>query len=164
MNGGDAGGACAATDDGLWEVIGSLRRAVAVALYNPRLTVDGAKDALHDIEIGLEKLTVTMQELRTQDQWALEETIADLELRLVQEHAASVANARLLDEASQLAHNLTLALESRGDIEQAKGILMAREHCTPDEAFDILRRASQRQNQKLREVARELIARNRPEH
>lgn len=29
-------------------------------------------------------------------------------------------------------------------IEQAKGIIMAREGCGPEEAFDLLRRASQR--------------------
>jgi PAS domain S-box-containing protein len=83
--------------------------------------------------------------------------------QLLADHAAgAIANAKLLDEAAQLAHNLSLALESRGDIEQAKGILMAREHCTADEAFDMLRRASQRQNVKLRDVARDIIARNRP--
>jgi PAS domain S-box-containing protein len=84
--------------------------------------------------------------------------------QLLADHAAAaIANAKLLDEAAQLAHNLSLALESRGDIEQAKGILMARERCTADEAFDMLRRASQRQNMKLRDVARSIIARNRPD-
>ena len=42
-------------------------------------------------------------------------------------------------------------------IGQAKGILMAREVCTPDEAFDILRRGSQRTNRKLRDVAQDLV-------
>jgi AmiR/NasT family two-component response regulator len=31
-------------------------------------------------------------------------------------------------------------------IEQAKGILIAQTGCTPEEAFDMLRRASQRSN------------------
>jgi AmiR/NasT family two-component response regulator len=84
--------------------------------------------------------------------------------RLADHAAAAIANAQLLSEASTLAQNLAIALESRGAIEQAKGILMAREHCTADEAFDMLRRASQRQNQKLRDVARAIIDRNRPLH
>ena len=45
------------------------------------------------------------------------------------------------------------ALASRDLIGQAKGILMAREGVTADEAFDMLRRASQRLNVKLRHVA-----------
>jgi len=49
------------------------------------------------------------------------------------------------------------ALASRDVIGQAKGILMAREVCTPDEAFDILRRGSQRTNRKLRDVAQDLV-------
>ncbi|MDQ1374883.1 MAG: hypothetical protein QOJ09_2221, partial [Actinomycetota bacterium] len=42
-------------------------------------------------------------------------------------------------------------------IEQAKGILMAREGCDEDRAFDMLRRASQRTNRKLREIAHQVV-------
>ena len=45
------------------------------------------------------------------------------------------------------------AIESRDIIGQAKGILMARESCNADQAFEILRRASQRENLKLRDIA-----------
>jgi hypothetical protein len=48
------------------------------------------------------------------------------------------------------------ALQSRDVIGQAKGILMAREGIKADEAFDMLRRASQRLNVKLRDVAGEI--------
>ena len=48
------------------------------------------------------------------------------------------------------------ALESRVIIEQAKGILMAG-GATPDEAFDMLRGASQRRNKKLRVIAESVI-------
>jgi hypothetical protein len=44
-------------------------------------------------------------------------------------------------------------------IEQAKGILMFYEHCTPDEAFDLLRRASQRSNVPVRQIAAGIIER-----
>ncbi|HVE47423.1 MAG TPA: GAF and ANTAR domain-containing protein [Acidimicrobiales bacterium] len=50
------------------------------------------------------------------------------------------------------------ALSSRDVIGQAKGLLMAREGVTPDEAFQMLRRASQRLNIKLREVAERVAA------
>jgi hypothetical protein len=66
------------------------------------------------------------------------------------------------DEASEKAYainaRLRAALASRGVIGQAQGIVMARQHIDPDRAFDILRRASQRENRKLRDLATELVA------
>jgi len=41
-------------------------------------------------------------------------------------------------------------------IEQAKGILMAR---AADDAFDIFRQASQRENLKLRDIAQRIVER-----
>lgn len=49
------------------------------------------------------------------------------------------------------------ALRSRSVIDQALGILMAQQRCTAGQAFELLRRASQRRNRKLREVAVDLI-------
>ncbi|WP_103349622.1 GAF and ANTAR domain-containing protein [Amycolatopsis sp. CA-128772] len=52
---------------------------------------------------------------------------------------------------------LRAALTSRAVIDQAKGILMAL-HCIPsDEAFELLVKASQEQNLKLREVAQNFV-------
>ena len=62
-------------------------------------------------------------------------------------HAAVALSTAIHDE------QLEQALDSRDVIGQAKGILMAREGVGPDEAFDMLRRASQRVNVKLRDVA-----------
>ena len=42
-------------------------------------------------------------------------------------------------------------------IEQAKGIIMAQQRCGPDEAFDLLRRASQRTNIKLHLLAAQIV-------
>jgi two-component system, response regulator / RNA-binding antiterminator len=44
-------------------------------------------------------------------------------------------------------------------IEQAKGILMAQHGCGPEEAFDLLRRASQRFNVPVRVLAARLVHR-----
>ena len=55
------------------------------------------------------------------------------------------------------------ALQGRDVIGQAKGILMAQQHVTADEAFDILRRASQRMNIKLRELAERVASRTPPD-
>ena len=42
-------------------------------------------------------------------------------------------------------------------VEQAKGILMAQQRCGPDEAFDLLRRASQRANIKVSVLAAHIV-------
>jgi small nuclear ribonucleoprotein (snRNP)-like protein len=55
------------------------------------------------------------------------------------------------------AGNFTEALRTRELIGQAQGILMERERITGVQAFDVLRRASQHMNVKLREVAETLI-------
>jgi GAF domain-containing protein len=55
---------------------------------------------------------------------------------------------------------LQQALASRDLIGQAKGILIAQSHISADEAFDLLRRGSQRMNKKLTAVAQELVARH----
>ncbi|MGH9264682.1 MAG: GAF and ANTAR domain-containing protein [Acidimicrobiales bacterium] len=65
-------------------------------------------------------------------------------------HAAIALSTALHDE------QMEEALQSRDVIGQAKGILMAREHVSADEAFDMLRRASQRVNVKLRDIARQI--------
>jgi GAF domain-containing protein len=71
--------------------------------------------------------------------------------------AIVLSNAMAWDKVQDANSRLTRALASRGVIGQAQGILIAREHIGPDEAFDILRRASQRMNRKLRDVAAELV-------
>jgi GAF domain-containing protein len=73
-------------------------------------------------------------------------------------HAAIVvANARAYWDAQQLSERLLESTQSRAVIEQAKGILMAAEGMAEDDAFDVLVRASQRENVKLREIARRLV-------
>jgi AmiR/NasT family two-component response regulator len=63
----------------------------------------------------------------------------------------------ILTEAAY--ERLLARLESMPVIEQAKGVLMAESRCTPDEAFAMLRAASQRSNIKVRNIAAEIVAR-----
>ena len=79
---------------------------------------------------------------------------------VVGEHAAILlGSTRALIGATQLNEQLRQAFTSREIIGEAKGIIMERQKCSPDEAFDILRRASQRENRKLRDLAEEIVAR-----
>ena len=74
-------------------------------------------------------------------------TLATLALESAEERAAG----------EERAGQLSQALKTREVIGQAQGILMERERITADQAFDVLRRASQRLNLKLRDVARTLV-------
>jgi GAF domain-containing protein len=67
--------------------------------------------------------------------------------------AVAVANADAHAQLGEQARNMRLAMESRAVIEQAKGVLMAQRGVDADQAFDILREASQRYNRKLRDIA-----------
>jgi GAF domain-containing protein len=58
---------------------------------------------------------------------------------------------------TQLTEQLRAALASRSVIDQAIGILMAQDRCGQREAFARLRRASQRQNRKLRDIAVDVV-------
>jgi hypothetical protein len=53
---------------------------------------------------------------------------------------------------------LQAQLASMPVIEQAKGVLIAERGCDPDQAFDLLRRASQRSNVPVRELAAQIVA------
>src|SRR5580698_3102194 len=56
-----------------------------------------------------------------------------------------------------LIEQLRSSLSSRAVIDQALGIIMAREHCGQGRAFAILRSASQNSNVKLREIASAIV-------
>lgn len=63
-----------------------------------------------------------------------------------------------LEEARALSGDLRHALPNRFIIERAKGVVMGATGCDADEAFETLRRESQRANRPLREIAAEVAA------
>ena len=71
--------------------------------------------------------------------------------------AVAFSAALTHEEEKRQSSNLHAALATRELIGQAQGILIERERVTPDQAFDILRRASQHLNLKLRDVAQSLV-------
>jgi hypothetical protein len=76
---------------------------------------------------------------------------------LVSMASLALSVARSHEDEERRAANFHAALSSRETIGEAMGILMERERITPEQAFDVLRRASQHLNVKLREVAQNLI-------
>lgn len=73
--------------------------------------------------------------------------------------AVTLAKVALYADAVDLAGQLKLAMAGRAVIEQAKGILMAQNGWTEDEAFTALARLSQTRNVKLRVLAQDLVHR-----
>jgi GAF domain-containing protein len=71
--------------------------------------------------------------------------------------AVAVANADAHHQLGEQARNMRVAMESRAVIEQAKGVLMAQRGVDDQQAFDMLRDASQRYNRKLREIAAGIV-------
>ena len=88
---------------------------------------------------------------------------ADVALDLAAAASVVLANASAYWSAYEHSANLSEAMKSRATIEQAKGMLMARSpNLTPDDAFDILRKASQRENRKVRDIAQQIVDRVAP--
>jgi GAF domain-containing protein len=83
----------------------------------------------------------------------------DTAVQFAAQAAIVLANSQAYWDAHELSARLGEAMKSRATIEQAKGILMGAQRCGPDEAFDLLTRASQRENVKLREIARRIVER-----
>lgn len=71
--------------------------------------------------------------------------------------AVALANAQAYHRIRDVVDQLNVALTSRDLIGQAKGIIMERESCSADQAFDVLRVRSQAGNQKLVDVARDVV-------
>lgn len=74
--------------------------------------------------------------------------------------AVFAAHAAVAMSASREVESLNAALLSRATIEQAKGIIMATTRCSADAAFDLLRQQSQALNEKLRDIAAEIVERS----
>ena len=68
-----------------------------------------------------------------------------------------VANAQAYFAAFELSRDMAKAMESRSEIEQAKGVLMSTHRIDADTAFDLLRQQSQTTNRKLRDVAADVV-------
>ncbi|MEY2581839.1 MAG: hypothetical protein QOE09_1688 [Ilumatobacteraceae bacterium] len=68
-----------------------------------------------------------------------------------------LANSQAYWDARSLSEQLRESINSRGVIEQAKGIIMGSMHCSADDAFDYLIQQSQQTNSKLRTIAQQIV-------
>lgn len=92
-----------------------------------------------------------------------EQAIAD-GLRFGEMAGKALRLAVRIASVEQRAENLRAAMDTRTVIDLACGIIMAQNKCDKDEAFELLRSASNTRNQKLNELAEGLVSRfARPE-
>ncbi|WP_410610973.1 ANTAR domain-containing protein [Amycolatopsis sp. lyj-109] len=126
---------------------GLLEHHPALATDWPRLRGVAALPSAWDAE-GTLVLSVAL------DRPATEET-----LNVLRRHERLAAMALVVGEAARpdRTDQMLDLLQSRAALEEAKGIVMALRRCTPDEAWNTLRRASQESNVKVRELAVALV-------
>jgi GAF domain-containing protein len=109
------------------------------------------------IGLPVERRTVGALNVYGTGEGPFDETTAQLATAFASYAAVAVANAGLYATTATLAGNLQKALDSRAVIDQAKGILMGRHHCSADAAFDLLVRQSSESNRKLRDIAQDVV-------
>ena len=125
--------------------------------YGPRAAERGARSAL-SLPMAADGRTVGALNLysRQRDAFGREELALG---ELLAAHAALAVQAAVAYYSSRdLAGQMQVAMGSRALIEQAKGVLVARERITPEAAFERLVGLSQAANRKLRDIAAELVA------
>ncbi len=89
---------------------------------------------------------------------ALDDTTVEAATAFAGHAAVTLFNAALYAGAQEEVAQMRQAMASRAQIEQAKGVIMSTQRCTPEEAFVILVDLSSRSNRKLRDVAQSVIA------
>ena len=91
------------------------------------------------------------------DKTAFDDRAAELGQIFAAPAAIAVHNAHVLAQTRRLASQLQSALEIRGVIDRAVGIVMSRSGITEHEALERLRSLSQHEHRKLAEVAGQIV-------
>ena len=127
--------------------------------YREFARVAGRAGVRHIISVGmpLAQRTIGGMNIYSLEDEPLSPAVVDHAEVFAGHAAVAVANVMSHAHAVYEATHLRRAMESRAVIEQAKGMIMARDRCTAEEAFDILNRISQQQNVKLRDLAQLIV-------
>jgi GAF domain-containing protein len=130
--------------DPRWRKFGGTvaRLGVHSVLSLPLITADGVVGAMN---------------VYARERHAFDERAAELGEIFAVPAAVAVQNAQVLAQTQRLAAKLESALETRGVIDRAIGIMMSRSGGTEDQALARLRVLSQSEHHKLAVVARQII-------
>jgi len=131
--------------------------------YMPRAAEHGALSSLSvPLAIDEEEQVTGALNIYAREPHAFDEDSRAAATRFAPYAAVAAGNLHAYRSAQDMAANLRIALERRGVIDQAKGILMARHKLTADQAFQVLARMSMKTNRKLRAVADDLVRTGEP--
>jgi hypothetical protein len=132
-------------------------RTLAAPAVNAEVNVPGSAASQGPL-VGVQHRTAGQLEAvrREFDAQALRFQENMIRLQATREQILKGRSSREILHDSQFAR-LQAKLASLPVIEQAKGILIAQQRCEPDEAFDLLRRASQRANVKVNVLAAQIV-------
>ena len=124
--------------------------------YVPRAVAQGARSMM-SIPMAAEGSVIGALNLYARRAQAFDGEAASV-AEIVAAHAglASQVSAAYFGHRA-LAEQLREAMASRAVIEQAKGVVMAANQCSPDDAFQSLVRLSQTTHKKLRDIAQEIV-------
>jgi GAF domain-containing protein len=109
------------------------------------------------LPIGFDSAASTALNLYSDRPHTFGGTTFDVALLFAAQGGVALANADRYGQARQLVEHLHRSLSTRSVIERAKGLLMGRHQLSGEEAFDLLRRRSQAEGRKLRDVAAALL-------
>lgn len=109
------------------------------------------------IPLTVDKSAVGALNLYAREERAFNDRDLETATLFASQAAIVLANAQAYWDARELSSGLSEAMKNRAVIEQAKGMLMAAKGCDEDSAFKMLVRASQRENVKLRDIARRMV-------
>lgn len=105
----------------------------------------------------VDKASVGAMNLYARRERAFSDEDVDTASLFASQAAIVLANAQAYWDARELSSGLAEAMKNRAVIEQAKGMLMSAQACDEDAAFELLVRASQRENLKLRDIAQRIV-------
>jgi GAF domain-containing protein len=137
-------------------VIDSTRRSGPWPAFRAAAAAHGIGSTL-SLPLGLGEQRLGALNLYAHREDAFDDTDRDVGSPFAAQAAIVLANAQAYWDARALGERLGEAMQSRAVIEQAKGMLMAAQHCDEDAAFELLIRASQRENIKLRDLATRIV-------
>ena len=131
-------------NDPRWPKFGSqaARKGVHSVVSLPLLTPDGVKGSMNVYAYAKN---------------VFDERAAALGELFAEPAAVAVENAQILGQSQRLTQHLQTALEQRGVVDRAVGIMMSRSGGTPEQALERLRRLSQSEHLKLAAVAQNLV-------
>ena len=125
--------------------------------YMPRAAAHGALSSL-SVPLAIDDQEVTgALNIYARQPNAFDEDSRTVATRFGPYAAVAAGNLYAYQTARNRADDLQRALDTRGVIDQAKGILMDRHKLTADHAFQVLAQMSMKTNRKLHAVAADLV-------